>query len=136
MSQENVELVKAAFDAWNDGKLEDVLPFVAEDIEWLEVEGRPEVGMEGEVRGSETVRSMLESLFETWETYRLEPEQVRDLGGDRVIAVMRESARGRASGAEVASRWGYLLTIRDGKLARVEAYRDPKRALEAAGLSE
>ena len=136
MSEENVDLVKATFDAWNDGKLEDVLPFVVEDIEWLEVEGRPEAGVEGEVQGRNAVRSMLESLFDAWESYRLEPEEIRDLGGDRVFAVLREVARGLTSGAEVASRWGYIVTIRDGKLARVEAYRNPERAVEAAGLSE
>jgi uncharacterized protein len=135
MSQENVEIVRAVFDAWNGGDLGDVVPFAAEGIEWLEVEGRPETVRGAELRGSATVRSMLESLFDAWETYRLEPEEIRDVGDDRVVAILREVARGRASGAEVASRWGYLMTLRDRKLARVEAYRDPKDAFKAARLS-
>ena len=135
MSQENVEIVSAVFDAWNEGSLETVLPFVAEGIEWLEVEGRPEsAGLE--VRGKARVRSMLESLYETWQRYRLEPEEVQAVGDDRVVAVLREVARGRASGVDVESRWGYVITFRDGKLGRVEAYRNPDHALEAAGLRE
>jgi ketosteroid isomerase-like protein len=43
-----------------------------------------------------------------------------------------EMARGRTSGLEVESRWGYLITVRDGLITRVEAYRDADRALEAA----
>ena len=134
MSKENVELVRAAFEVWNDGEVADVAPFVAEGIEWLEVEGRPETAAGAEIRGKGAVQSGLEDLFETWQEYRLEPETIQDAGDGRVFAVLREFARGRASGAEVESRWGYLITVRDGKLTRVEAYRDPERAAEAAGL--
>ena len=63
-------------------------------------------------------------------------QEVRPIGDDRVLAILREVARGRTSGVEVESRWGYVITLRDGRLARVEAYRDPARALEAAGLGE
>jgi ketosteroid isomerase-like protein len=135
MSQENVETANAIFDAWNNASLESVLPLVAEGIEWLEVEGVPE-SAGAELRGKARVRSMLESLYDTWQYYRLEQEELRVIDDDRLVAVLREVARGRASGAEVASRWGYVMTFRDGKLARVEAYRDPDRALEAVGLRE
>jgi ketosteroid isomerase-like protein len=135
MSRENVEIVGSVFEAWNDGSLEDVLPFAAEGIEWVEVEGLP--GIEGgDFRGKARVRSMLESLLDTWEHYRLEPEDVRAVGDDRVIAVLREVGRGRLSGAPAESRWGYVVTVRDGKVSRVEAYRNPQDALEAVGLSE
>lgn len=135
MPRENVEIVESIFAAWNNGTLENVLPFIAEDIEWVEVEGRPELEG-GDFRGQVRVRSMLESLFDTWEHYRLEPESVRAVGEDRVLAVLREVARGRASGASVESRWGYVMRVRDGKLTRVDAYRDPDKAREALGLAE
>jgi ketosteroid isomerase-like protein len=136
MSRENVELLRTLLDAWNHGDLEEVRSFMAEGIEWLEVEGRPERATGEEVRGRDAVHSGLEELFETWQHYRLEPEEVRDVGNDRVVAVVREVARGRLSGAELASRWGYVVTIRDGKLVRVEAYRDPAHALDSVGRRE
>ncbi len=105
-------------------------------IEWLEVEGGQIDNTGPETQGKAQVASMLEMLFETWEHYRLEPQDIRAVGEDRVVAVLLEVARGRASGIDVASRWGYLITIRDEKLTRVEAYRNPDQALEAAGLSE
>ncbi len=135
MSQENVEIVRRVFEAWNEGNLEDVMPFVATGVEWLEVEGVPD-STGAEIHGQAQVRSMLESLYDTWQHYRLEPEEVRAVGVDRVVAVLREVARGRASGVDVASRWGYIISFRDGKLARVEAYRNPDHALVAAGLAE
>jgi ketosteroid isomerase-like protein len=106
---------------------------MAEDLEWLEVEGAPDA-KPSERRGREEVMSSLESLFEAWERYRLKPQEIRDAGEDRVLAVVKEIARGRASGIEVASDWGYVMTVRDGRVARVEAYRDPAKALAAVGL--
>ena len=103
-----------------------------EDLEWLEVSGRLEV--EGAVvSGQEAVRARLEELFEAWEHYRLEPQEIRG-AGDLVVAIVREVARGRASGAEVVGEWGYVISVRDGKIARVEAHRDAEKALKAAGL--
>jgi ketosteroid isomerase-like protein len=120
MSSENVELVRRVFDAWNNGSMEAFVSFVAEGIEWLEVGGRPD-SAPAEVPGRDRLGAGLESLFESWEHYRLEPEEVRELDDHRVLALLREVARGRASGAEAASRWGYVITVHDGKLARVKA---------------
>jgi ketosteroid isomerase-like protein len=136
MSQENVEIVRAVIDAWNSGEFEALVPYMAEGIEWLEVGGLHETPAGGEVRGRDNVQSGFESLSEAWQSYRLEPEEVREAGQDRIFAVLREAARGRASGLEVSGRWGYVVTLQDRKLTRVEAYRDPEEAREAAGLSE
>jgi ketosteroid isomerase-like protein len=132
MSQANVETVQALFEAWNRNDLRSVSALVSEDLEWREVGGRPE-GAEAGRMGREAIWEALESLLETFEFYRIEPESMRVLG-DRVIAVVREVARGRTSGADVQSRWGYIFTFETGKLLRVEAYRDPDQALAAAGL--
>jgi ketosteroid isomerase-like protein len=132
MSVANVELVKAMLDAWNEGGPDDLVRFMADEHEWHEVEGRPEAAGPPARRGKDTMHSSLSALFDAWETYRLAPEEVRDIGDDRVVAIVREVARGRSSGLEVESRWGYLITVRDGLITRVEAYRDAGRALEAA----
>jgi ketosteroid isomerase-like protein len=106
---------------------------VAEEVVWLEVSGWVE--QEGrEVHGRERLERNFAGLLETWESYRLELEQVHEAAG-RVVVVVRELARGRSSGIEVDSLWGYVITVADGKLARVEAYRDPAAALAAADLA-
>jgi ketosteroid isomerase-like protein len=132
MSNENVELVRTVLEAWNRQDLESVGEFIAKDIEWLEVGGVPERA-DTEIQGRATVRAGFDSLFDAWQSYWLEPEDVFDVD-DRVVAILREVARGRTSGLEVASRWGYVITVRDGKLTRVESYRDPREALDAAGV--
>jgi ketosteroid isomerase-like protein len=131
VSLANVELVRTMLEAWNEGGPEDVVRYMADDHEWHEVEGRPETGSAPVRRGRNSMQSSLNALFDAWESYRLEPEEVRDVDEERVLAIVREIARGRSSGLEVESRWGYLMTIRDGLVVRVEAYRDADRAVEA-----
>ena len=134
-SRERIELVESAFEAWNRGDLDGFAEHVSEDVAWLEVSGRPEGGGDTELVGRDRMRNSLRSLFDAWESYHLEAERLEDLG-DRVVAIVRETARGRASGVEVDSRWGYVLTVADGQIVRVEAYRDAGRALRVTGLSE
>ena len=129
MSQADVTLVRRLFDAWNDGDMDAVNAFFADDIEWHEVGGR--LDRPGSL-GREELGRGLASLFDTWQSYRLEPEELR-IVGDRVFAIVREVARGRTSGLEVDSRWGYVISVSGDRITRVEAYRDAAQALEAAG---
>jgi ketosteroid isomerase-like protein len=129
MSQEGPEIFRALVDAWNRRDMAAVGELMADDVEWVEVTGRPERSS----TGRDSIRTSLASLFDVWQDYRLELEGTWQ-AGDRMVAVVREVARGRVSGAEVEGRWGYITTVRDGRIARVEAYRDPQRALKAAGV--
>jgi ketosteroid isomerase-like protein len=130
VSREDIEIVESAFAAWNRGDIAEFAGHTAEDVIWVEVSGRPE-GPGGERQGRDRLRRSLEELFEAWESYRLELERAEP-AGNRVLALVREVARGRASGVEVESRWGYLITVEGDEIARVEAYRDPEDALRAA----
>jgi ketosteroid isomerase-like protein len=134
MSQENIELVQSALDAWNRGEFEAFADQVAEDVAWLEVSGRPE-GEPSERLGRDRLQQSLESLFEAWESYRVEIDWISEVE-DRVVAVVREVAGGRASGVEIDGRWGYLITVENGQLVRIEAYRDAALALRMAGVRE
>ena len=131
MSRDTVELVESAFAAWNRGDVRGFADHVAEDVTWVEISGRPESDGR-ELPGRERMRASLESLLEAWESYRLELERVDDLG-DRVLLIVRETGRGRASGVEIESLWGYVVTVTEGLITRVEAYRDAAEALRVAG---
>lgn len=132
MPGDRVALIESAFEAWNRGDIARFTGHTAEDVVWVEVSGRPEAPG-GERHGRDRLRRSLEELFEAWESYSLELERVEP-AGDRVLALVREHARGRTSGVEVDSRWGYLISVENSKIRRVEAYRDPEQAVEAARL--
>jgi ketosteroid isomerase-like protein len=133
MSQESIELVRSAFAAWNTKEVRAFAELTSEDVTWLEVSGRPE-GDGAELHGRDRMRRSLESLFEAWESYHIEVERLEAVG-DRVLALVCETARGRASGVEVDSRWGYLISVEAGRITRVEAYRNAQQAVRAAGAA-
>jgi uncharacterized protein len=130
--REDVELVKSAFETWNRGEIDAFVDYTSEDVAWVEVSGRPEGGATERV-GRERLRQGLKSLFDAWESYYIDAERIEEVG-DRIVAIVREVARGRASGVEVDGRWGYLITVKNGEMVRVEAYRDAAQALLAAGV--
>jgi ketosteroid isomerase-like protein len=130
---DHIKLVESAFEAWNRGDVDAFVDYTSEGVAWLEVSGRPEGGT-SERFGRDRLRRSLESLFDAWESYHLEVERIEE-AGDRVVAVVREIARGRTSGVEVDGRWGYLITVEGRQITRIEAYRDAGQALQTAGLA-
>jgi ketosteroid isomerase-like protein len=67
-------------------------------------------------RGRDEVVRNFREFTASFEYYRFEIEEVRDAGGDKVMAVLREQARGKASGLEVDRRSGWVTTFRDGRV--------------------
>jgi uncharacterized protein len=132
MSEENVELARLGYEAFNRVDLDGLLNVCAPQIEWEDV-ATPDVAA---VTGKDAVRTYFETVLDPWEEYRREPEEIVDLGGDRVLVLYHATGRGKESGIEVDVRAGDLLTIRKGRLVRWIAYPDQAQALEAAGLSE
>jgi ketosteroid isomerase-like protein len=56
--------------------------------------------------------------------------------GDRILALVRWTGRGKGSGAEMEAEGAHLWTFRDGLVTRYEVYRDrdeARAALEAGG---
>jgi ketosteroid isomerase-like protein len=133
MSRENVEVVQAAYEAWNRGDLDGALRRAHPDIEFVQDSRIP-----GAVNlaGRSALRAWLDSFHETWEWFRINPERVDAVGEDRILIVATISAKGRLSQAEVHQRVGHVLTIHDGQMVRWNSYADAADALEAVGLRE
>ena len=132
MSQENVEIVKAAFEAWNAGDMDALRDLCDPDVIVRPFEGslqglEPNVGRESVMRGFGRMR-------ETWDADGA--ETITDFidAGDRVVVrfIWRGIGHGPAFGLEVTA----VYTLRRGKFFLVEYFRDHAEALEAAGLSE
>jgi uncharacterized protein len=133
MSQENVELVRSAYAAFNRGDFDAVARFFHPEVEW-----HPYLGVvEGNLyRGRDAILKMWMGLEESFGgSLRIELLEVLDRG-EQVVAVIEARGMGSGSGAEVRQRWAQLARVRDGLVVRVEAYPDREAALEAAGLRE
>jgi hypothetical protein len=134
MSQENVEIVRGAGEAWQRGGIDAMLEFLDPDIEWRV---RPDLPDSGTYRGHEGVRRLFARFEEMLEDQGYEPQEYID-AGDLVVMPLHWWGRGRLSRAEVAERRGetWVFTVRGGRIAAVHEYRHKREALEAAGLSE
>ena len=132
MSQENVEIVRAAIEAVNR---RDVDAWLKHCAPGCEVDVSRAIGpVHGTYVGLDQVRHAFEEFFEPWESVRNAPLELIDAGED-VVASGATHFRGR-DGIEVRTRTAAVWTIRDGAIARMCFYQERQEALEAAGLSE
>jgi ketosteroid isomerase-like protein len=137
MSQENVELVRRGFEAFNrggeDARVSEAL--LASDVVW-----EVQIGVadfDGVYHGRPEVRRFWRTFFAELEELRIEVEELVDCG-DRVFCVTRVAGRGRQSHATgvAGGRTFPVFTLRDGLVVRYQVFAERQKALEAAGLSE
>ncbi|HEX5225649.1 MAG TPA: nuclear transport factor 2 family protein [Solirubrobacteraceae bacterium] len=129
MSAQNVGAVRRAWEAFNRGDLETFLADAAADVEFEEDPAFPEAAV---FRGREEILTYLKSFHEAMADHHFEVEELRDLG-DRVLALLHETARGTSSGVGVDQRPAFLYEFRDGLIVRVRAYLDRAEGLAAVG---
>jgi ketosteroid isomerase-like protein len=138
MSEENVEIVRRGFEAFNQGGPDAVISggIWSPEIVWdTTPSGIPGLGV---YRGYDEVRSAFEDNWFTafpFEEWKIEAEELID-HGDQVIAMSRQRGRGAGSGAAAELEQAHIFTLRDGQVVRIETYPERGKALEAAGLSE
>src|ERR1700682_2071414 len=130
MSQENVEVVRRAYEAWNAGDVQSALLFYDPDVEW-DGTNLPD-GRVG--RGLDAIMDHLPRWSAMWENWNVEVERVIDAGGDQVVVFIRETGRS-TNGLDMDERHAELYRIRDGRIVRRQAFSDPDEALDAVGLS-
>jgi ketosteroid isomerase-like protein len=133
MSEENIETVRAVYDAYTSGAFEDTFRYFHEDIRFTVPPETP--GGEQVRHGHEGVRAALTEWVGTWADYRLELLSLVD-NGDHVLAECWQSGRGKGSGLEVSEGIISVWTVRDGLIVEQRMFRDRAQALEAAGMAE
>ena len=135
MSQENVELVRRAIEAFNRRDLRALAEFMHDDFEFVSV--LTAVDAEGATyRGSEAWTTYFADMDQTWKDWHAEDPQIFDAGDDQVACLFRLVGTGRYSDAAVERAAGLAYYVRDGKLWRMRSYMDPADALKAVGLRE
>jgi ketosteroid isomerase-like protein len=133
MSQENVEIVRAALETTSirdiDGVIERLDPEVRFDLS-------ERVFNPGIYEGHDGFRRFVQEIDEVWEDFRIEPLEFIDAGEDKVVVSYLVHARGKGSGVDVELPSTSVYTLRRGKLIEARMYREHRDALEAAGLRE
>jgi ketosteroid isomerase-like protein len=133
MSQENVEIVRAALEAFNRGDVDAVVADAAPDLEYVATGAIPGAG--GVYRGPEGFRRFLETFWGEFADARTELHEFID-AGSRVLVSQTLRGRGKQSGVEANWPVWQLWTLRDGKIVRGRGYTSRQEAVDAAGLTE
>jgi ketosteroid isomerase-like protein len=86
--------------------------------------------------GPSGYRAYIWAQNEVWgNDVRLEPTELIDLG-DRLVLLADMPMRAQASGVPLAEKYAGVMTLRNGRVVRVDDYLDQGQALEAVGLRE
>ncbi len=130
MSRENVEVVRQAYEVFNQTG-EPQWDLFAPDAE---ADASAVAGF-GVMRGREQLLAALTEYAAAFEDWRIEPEEIFD-AGDHVVAVVRDGGRLKGTDDEVFNRFTHVWTFRGGRVVAWKTFTDRGQALQAAGLSE
>jgi ketosteroid isomerase-like protein len=131
MSQENVEIVRSAFEAWNAGDWDAVPELFDPNVVIRPSDDWPEAGP---FVGLEAVTRWFGQLRETWDAQSTEPiSDFIDVADHVVVRFLwRTTGRGPESNMEIT----IVYTLRKGKISGMDYFWDHTDALKAVGLSE
>ena len=133
MSQENVDRIRAGFEAFNrTGEI--TVDHLAPDFELHQASSI--VDTAGVFRGPDAFRDVLKELQGAFEELSFEAEGFIEAPNGDIVVFIRARGRGRGSEIEVDNRIAQVWTYRDDKAIRMVAYEERSEALKAAGLSE
>jgi uncharacterized protein len=132
VSEENVAVVRRAFDAYNEGDIDEVLGLCAEDIVITQAAEVP--GVSPQQRGHEGVLEAFGTWPEQWDAFQIEIERIVADPGDRVVVATRQSGRGKQSGVEVEGEFTFVFTVRGGRVTEWRIFLDEGQALAETGI--
>jgi ketosteroid isomerase-like protein len=132
MSQENVDTVRRAIAAINAREIDAYLACCTENVELL----TPLALLGAEYVGADGIRRFFTDVEDVGPDFRIEVQSVQAVGDNNVIAFMRTSATGRASGIATRTEQTNVYDFIEGKISRIHIFLDRDEALKAVGLEE
>src|SRR4051795_11585414 len=132
MSQENVEIVRRAYDLVSRGDIAGLGEITSPQFELHENVLVPDAAV---YHGLEGLKKWLDASAEAFSNFRFEPERFIERG-DWIFAPVHSYGRGKGSGAPFDARYVTALRVELGKVVFAASYEDLSEALKAAGLED
>src|SRR5262249_56365264 len=132
MSRESVEDLKRAFEAFERGDVDEVLPLIDPDFEIgdrIVPEGGPHL------RGPEALTANVAQVREVFGDVTWRAREVIDLD-DRLLVRVRMEATADHTALPFAEDIGHVYTLKHGRIVRLDIFRTWDEALAAAGLGD
>jgi ketosteroid isomerase-like protein len=130
----NLKLVKGIFARWEQGDFSNV-DWADSEIELVVRDGTSP----GEWKGTAGMAAAWREVLNAYDELRAIADSYRELDRDRILVLIRNTGRGKASGMDVAEmhpRSANLFELREGKVARLTLWWDRDLALAELGIEE
>jgi ketosteroid isomerase-like protein len=131
MSQENVEVVRGTFDAFQARDLDGFLNHMDPEVEYRSLV----LEVEGVYHGHDGIRSWWESVLSVFPHWSPRIEETREVG-DSVLSRVRVEGSGTGSGIALDRDIWHVAEVHDGRLTSSAFFRTEQEALEAARRPE
>ncbi|MGH2965140.1 MAG: nuclear transport factor 2 family protein [Solirubrobacterales bacterium] len=133
MSQENVEMVRRAFEAYSRGDIDGAVSAFAPDCRYTAAGIIPD--RTGVFQGPEGYKEFVGWLRGEFDDAQAEVDKLID-AGDTVVVGSTLRGRGRQSGVQTKFTFWQVWTVQNGKFVPGQGFASQAEALKAAGLSE
>src|SRR5262245_16246256 len=120
--QQNLDVVRRAYEAFGRGDLDTLVGLMDENVEWR-TPGPADLPTAGTRRGRQEVAAFFGLLNQVFEIQRFEPETFL-ASGDRVVVLGSDPARVTATGKVPDEPWAHAFTVKDGKIVAFQEYLD------------
>jgi ketosteroid isomerase-like protein len=130
----NLDLARSILAAWDRGDFSSA-DWAHPEIKYVHPDGPAPGAWTGVAQMAAAWRDWLTGA---WEEFRVEADEYRELDDERVLVLVRYTARGESSGLELGQmsvKGAGLFHIRDGKVIRLVSYWDRELAFADLGLA-
>ena len=131
MTNENVDLIRRAYQAYTNGDLATMLEFVDRDLEWTYLDPTVEHPTPQVCHG----RHELERVLRAWAEHDLRAELDEVAGrGELVMVGVRTPGVDAYRVRQADDRNYSVFTVRDGRIVALRDCRDRQEALDLTGI--
>lgn len=125
----NTQVVKNCYRLFNEGKIEDLLNLVADNVQWI-VPGPREIPYAGIREGKQSVSQFFKLMNESIDVTKMEPRDYIEQG-DRVVVLGTWEAKVKKTGKITKGEWAMAFTLKNERVARFQEYSDTHNTAEA-----
>jgi uncharacterized protein len=122
LSQDNVEVIRRAIEAFNSGDVEQMLALVDPALEWRPAFGAATDGGTA-YTGHAGFREYWRGTQDVWDHFHFSPERFVD-DDENVVVIGRGSGRAKGSGVEIDQPFAMLWKVRAGKVVFGQTFTD------------
>jgi ketosteroid isomerase-like protein len=133
VSQENVEIVRRAWDSYAEGGIEAISRSYADDCILEDIPDLPDART---YLGRAGCIERYWHFVETWGDFSIQPLEFIDAVDDNVVAVAAMTGRGPGSGLPLDASVAFAFELREGKIIRDRVFGSTSAALKAVGLED